>query len=88
MRWTRHWQGRRDDQGVAAEGEAIGKYSVAHRRCRFQFDGAHINIPDRQTPERVCTMVVAKERVAECFEEILEKVHDVSPLLSVQSTHF
>ncbi|KAI6241415.1 hypothetical protein M3Y99_00369500 [Aphelenchoides fujianensis] len=54
----------------------IGKGGETIKALRQKFDGAHINIPDRQTPERVCTMVVAKERIAECFEDILEKVHD------------
>ncbi|KAI6178572.1 hypothetical protein M3Y98_00515300 [Aphelenchoides besseyi] len=59
-------------------GPVIGKGGETIKALRQKFDNALINIPDRQTPERVCTITVARDRVAECFAEVLDKVADVS----------
>ncbi|KAI6203261.1 hypothetical protein M3Y94_00535900 [Aphelenchoides besseyi] len=57
-------------------GPVIGKGGETIKALRQKFDNALINIPDRQTPERVCTITVARDRVAECFAEVLDKVAD------------
>ncbi|KAI6181641.1 hypothetical protein M3Y98_00850800 [Aphelenchoides besseyi] len=56
-----------------ASGAIIGRQGSQIQSIREKYN-ANMQIPDRHTFERVCTIVVQQERLIECFREILSRL--------------
>ncbi|CAD5206650.1 unnamed protein product [Bursaphelenchus okinawaensis] len=62
-------------------GAVIGRGGEYIKQMREKFD-ASLTVPDRNTPERVFTIIVAQDRLEECVSEVLERLGELQEIQS------
>ncbi|CAD5209651.1 unnamed protein product [Bursaphelenchus xylophilus] len=60
-------------------GAVIGRGGEYIKQIREKFD-ASLTVPDRNTPERVFTIIVGQDRLVECVSEVLQRLSELQEL--------